>query len=187
MKDLLLVIDMQKVYEEGAPWACRGVDRVSSAIRRLLDSGRAAQTIFTRYDASTEPVGCWAAYNEAYADINADPRLSELVDALAPIAENYPIFSKQTYSSLSIPELAKAVSEADRVLVTGVVAECCVLATVLALVDAGAKVVYLKDAVAGRPLSLNRWWKPSSPASRRLTRDLVSVEEYLSSTDSSCK
>ena len=187
MKDLLLVIDMQKVYEEGAPWACRGVDRVSSAIRQLLDSGRAAQTIFTRYDASTEPVGCWAAYNEAYADINADSRLSELVDALAPIAENYPIFSKQTYSSLSIPELAKAVSEADRVLVTGVVAECCVLATVLALVDAGAKVVYLKDAVAGQTAEFEQMVETIVASFAPIHTCVMTVEEYLSSTDSSCK
>ena len=60
MKDLLLVIDMQKVYEEGEPWACRGVGRVSQNILRLLGSGRAQETIFTRFDAVADPGGGWA-------------------------------------------------------------------------------------------------------------------------------
>ena len=62
MKDLLLVIDMQKVYEEGAPWACRGVDRVSSAIRRLLDSGRAAQTARTKWTRTNVRVRAFTAF-----------------------------------------------------------------------------------------------------------------------------
>lgn len=179
MKDLLLVIDMQKVYEEGAPWACRGVDRVSGQILRLLDCKKAAQTIFTRFDAAADPVGCWAGYNEAYADINADPELAELVDALAPAAKAYPIYSKQTYSSLSIPELAKAAAEADRVLVTGVVAECCILATVLALVDAGAKVVYLKDAVAGQTAEFEQMVETIVASFSPIHTCVMTVEEYL--------
>lgn len=34
-------------------------------------------------------------------------------------------------------------------IVTGVVAECCVLSTVMSLIDMGIYVIYLKDAVAG--------------------------------------
>lgn len=183
MKDLLLVIDMQKVYEEGAPWACRDVDRVSGRILRLLESGQADKTIFTRFDAAADPVGCWAGYNEAYADINADPRLGELVDALAPAAKAYPIFSKQTYSSLSIPELAEAAAQADRVVVTGVVAECCILATVLGLVDAGAKVVYLKDAVAGQTAAFEQMVETIVASFAPIHTCVMTVEEYLSQTN----
>ena len=96
MKDLLLVIDMQKVYEEGEPWACRGVDRVSQNILRLLEAGRAEKTIFTRFDAVADPVGAWADYNREFADITADPRLAEIVDALAGAAAEYPVYTKHT-------------------------------------------------------------------------------------------
>ena len=99
MKDLLLVIDMQKVYEEGEPWACRGVGRVSQNILRLLGSGRAQETIFTRFDAVADPVGAWADYNREFADVNADPRLAQIVDALAQAAAQYPVYTKHTYSS----------------------------------------------------------------------------------------
>ena len=34
-------------------------------------------------------------------------------------------------------------------VITGVVAECCVLSTVMALIDEGIPVVYLTDAVSG--------------------------------------
>ena len=38
MRDLLLVIDLQKVYADGAPWACRETGRACAAVRRLLVS-----------------------------------------------------------------------------------------------------------------------------------------------------
>ena len=38
----------------------------------------------------------------------------------------------------------------DRILLAGVVAECCVLSTLMAAMDAGKKVVYLTDCVAGQ-------------------------------------
>ena len=61
----------------------------------------------------------------------------------------HPLFHKSTYSSLSNPELRALISEYDRVVVTGVVAECCVLSTVFSLIDAGVPFLYIRDAVSG--------------------------------------
>ena len=180
MKDLLLVIDMQKVYAEGEPWACRETDRVCDNLLRVLDSGKPDKVIFTRFDAPEEPVGCWAEYNSTYAQINADQRLGELMDPIAKASEGYPVYSKQTYSSLPIPEVASAVAAADRVVVTGVVAECCILATVEGLIDAGAKVVYLKDAVAGQSVEFEQMVEKIVASFAPIHTSVMTVEEYLS-------
>ena len=179
MKDLLLVIDMQKVYEEGEPWACRGVDRVSQNILRLLAAGRAENTIFTRFDAVADPVGAWEDYNREFSDVNADPRLAEIVDALAGAAAEYPVCTKHTYSSLPIPQVAEAVARADRVVVTGVVAECCILSTVEGLIDAGAKVVYLTDAVAGQTAEFEQAVEKIVASFSPIHTSVMTVDDYL--------
>ena len=47
--------------------------------------------------------------------------------------------------------MREAAARAARVVVTGVVAECCAQSTVLAGIDLGHRMVYLTDAVAGVP------------------------------------
>ncbi len=147
--DLLLVIDMQNVYTAGQEWACEGIEEASAAILRLLKNEAPKQVIFTKYVAPKHPEGVWKEYNEVNAAINADPWLNELIPEFASFARQFPLYSKSTYSSFSIPELEKAARCADHVLISGVVAECCVLSTVLSAIDAGCKVIYLTDAVAG--------------------------------------
>ena len=50
---------------------------------------------------------------------------------------------------MSIPEVRAAAEAAERVVLTGVVSECCVLSTAFAAIDMGCHVVWLKDAVSG--------------------------------------
>ena len=63
--------------------------------------------------------------------------------------DKYKVIDKSVYSSLSVDEVKLAVESSSCVVVTGVVAECCVMSTVMNLIDLGKYVVYLKDAVAG--------------------------------------
>ena len=79
----------------------------------------------------------------------ADAFANAMLPEMAPYLERYPLLDKSVYSSFSIPKLREAAARADRVVVTGVVAECCVLSTVLAGIDLGHRMVYLTDAVAG--------------------------------------
>ena len=48
MKDLLMVIDMQKAYLKGAPWECLDTEGAAANIARLIDSGSADGAVFTR-------------------------------------------------------------------------------------------------------------------------------------------
>ena len=151
MKDLLMVIDMQKAYLNGAPWECLDTEGAEANIVRLLESGACDEVMITRYEYPKAPAGVWKAYNEVYADINADPVNEEFTDGIAPFAERYPVYVKDVYGSFSDPAIRAAVRETgcDTLVVTGVVAECCVLSTVYGAIDEGYKVIYLTDAVSG--------------------------------------
>ena len=64
-----------------------------------------------------------------------------------------PVFEKSVYSSLKVPEVKRAALEATarggRVVLTGVVAECCVLSTAFDAIDLGCEFIYVTDAVSG--------------------------------------
>lgn len=148
---LLLIIDMQNVYKEGQPWECKNYDNALSNILDLLSEGLFSQdnTILTRYIASAHPTGVWKNYNEEYAEINANQWYNDLDQKLQLRCKDYRCYDKSTFSSYSVKELQEAVNNASSVVITGVVAECCVLATVFSLIDTGKYVYYITDAVAG--------------------------------------
>lgn len=179
MKDLLLVIDMQHVYEPGQPWACPKIMDACTNIIKLLESGRADQVIFTRFDAAEDPAGAWADYNREYADINADPDMARIIAPLEELSKQHTVCSKHTYSSFAVPEVAEASARAGHVVVTGVVAECCVLSTVEALIDAGCHVIYLDDAVAGQTPELEQMVRQIISGFSPVHTQVMSTREYL--------
>lgn len=151
--DLLLVIDMQNAYTEFGPWTCPHMEQAADNIMTLIETGQFAQVIFTRFDAPQHPVGTWEDYNTINCVVNENIFMNELVPQLAPYAEIYHLYSKSTYSALSVPEIQAAASECIRrggsVVLTGVVSECCVLSTAFQLIDMGCPVIYITDACAG--------------------------------------
>lgn len=149
-RDLLIVIDLQNVYLPGEEWMCPSMREAVKNICTLLDSGTVEQAIFTRFTAPQKPQGTWKNYNEVNAEVNADARLNEMVEEIRPYLGRYPLYDKSTYSSMRIAALAEAAKRADRILLSGVVAECCVLATMLEAIDDGHRVVYLTDCVSGQ-------------------------------------
>lgn len=146
---LLLVIDMQNVYLPGEKWECKNFNNALDSIKTIINKNICEKVIFTRFLANENPQGIWKDYNVENFDVNSDEWANELVDDLKDIIENYECYDKSVYSSYSIDEVKNEANKASCVVVTGVVAECCVLSTVMSLIDAGIYVVYLKDAVAG--------------------------------------
>lgn len=179
-KDLLLIIDMQNVYTAGQDWACCRIRQAADSILRLLSSGAFEDVIFTRFLASQSPSGVWKEYNRVNEAINRDPWKNEMMPEFAPFLERYPLFTKSVYSSFAIPEVQKAARSADRVAVAGVVAECCVLSTVLAGVDAGIPILYLKDAVSGLTPESERAVQDILSGFEPLHVRILSVSDYLS-------
>ncbi len=177
--DLLLIIDMQNVYLSGQPWACSGIEAVQSQILRLLESPKTTNVLFTRYIPSDHPVGRWAEYNRLYEEINANPWMSEMVESLFPYTNRWPVYDKAVYSSYSIREVQTLAARAERVVIAGVVAECCVLATVFGAVDAGDPVVYLTDAVAGLTEDSRQTAQQIVESFAPLHVSVMTTEEYL--------
>lgn len=147
--DLLMVIDMQNVYLEGQPWGCVRTGKALENIKMLIESHVPDNVIFTRYMPPEHPVGTWERYNIENKEINENAWMSAMIDDCVPYLEKYPLFTKSRYSSYSNAEVKALASRARRVLLCGVVAECCVLFTLLSGIDAGDKMVYLKDACSG--------------------------------------
>lgn len=151
--DLLLVIDMQNAYTELGPWTCPNMERAANQITTLIERGQFTQVIFARFDAPQQPVGTWKDYNDINRNVNEDSFLNELIPQLAPYAKVFPLYSKSTYSALTVPEIQTAVMECIQrggsLVLTGVVSECCVLSTAFQAIDMGCPVIYITDACAG--------------------------------------
>ena len=50
---------------------------------------------------------------------------------------------------MTIPQIKEEALKHKRLVITGVVAECCVLSTCFEAIDLGCKIIYLSDAVVG--------------------------------------
>lgn len=177
--DLLLVIDMQNIYTTGQKWACLDTEGAAERVNRIIDAGVCSSVIFTRFLADPNPDGVWADYNRQYEEINNNQWANEMVPQLSGALARYPLYTKSVYSSLAIPEVLDAAKQADRVVVTGVVAECCVLSTVFALIDAGIYVVYLTDGVSGLDKEKEAATELTLSGLSPLHLSMMTTEEYL--------
>lgn len=179
--DLLLVIDMQNVYLPGQPWACETASRTKKNILKLLENHPKEQVIFTRYIAAEHPVGTWKTYNEMNKKINEDPWMNELMDGIKEAAKEYPVYDKSTYSSFQITAIRQAAQKADRIILTGVVSECCVLSTFFEGIDLGYKLLWLTDAASGLNPTLEAETLHILQGLSPLHVEFMTTEEYLHS------
>ena len=148
-EDLLIAIDFQNVYLPGQPWACPIMDQAIENTLRIIHSQNSPDYVLTQYMPPENPVGCWKRYNEEYAEINADKFLSDFPESIRQIITADNVIVKDTYSSMDCAALRSRLEGKKRVVLTGVVAECCVLATMMDAIDLGYEVIYLYDCVSG--------------------------------------
>lgn len=179
--DLLLVIDMQNVYTKGQQWACLDTAKAADKVNLLINENICADVIFTRFIASNSPYGVWKDYNKQNAKINSDTWANQMLPQFSNALKTYPLYTKSVYSSLAIPEVFDAAKKADRVIVTGVVEECCVLSTVFALIDAGIYTVYLVDAVSGLDKEKEAAAELVLSGLSPLHLSMMTVSEYMAS------
>ena len=177
--DLIIVVDMQNVYCKGEPWACLDTEGAAESILKILDKASPEQVILTEFLAPEDPVGDWKVYNETFRDINENEYMNELVAQLKERAAAYKVFGKSTFSSLKVPEIQALARKAGRVVVTGVVAECCVLATAFDAVDLGCHVVYLTDAVSGFDHEKERGAMLAMQGLAPVQSTIMTTQEYL--------
>ena len=182
--DLLLLVDFQNVYLPGNDWACPSMPEALQNTLRILDAAGAPECVMTRFIAPAEPAGRWREYNEAYREINENPYLAELAEALAPYAEHTTVIDKSTYSSMDAPEVLAAMEGKKAVVLAGVTAECCVLATMMDAMDLGYEVVYLYDCIAGQNAELEAQVRGIAEMFEPTQITVMGSEEYLAAIGS---
>ena len=179
-EDLLLVVDFQNIYLPGYDWACPSMPADMEHTMKLLDAQCAPECVMTKYVAPAEPTGRWRQYNEAYREINANAFLAQFPEALAPYAARTTVVEKSTYSSMDAPEVLAAMEGKKAVVLAGVVADCCVLATMMDAMDLGYEVVYLYDCIAGVSAQSEAEIRALAEVFSPIHTTVMSSDEYLS-------
>jgi nicotinamidase-related amidase len=142
---LLAVIDMQDFFAAGSPWEVPGFADLIEPVDALA-RGYGPRAVFTRFVIPAKPEGSWAGYYRAWPQVLA-PEAAHLADLAQPWLGRDTV-DTTTFSKWG-PALAALVGPSGDLTVCGVSTDCCVLATVLAAVDAGVQVRVIADACAG--------------------------------------
>ena len=170
---------MQNIYLPQEEWACPSMPAASAAIRKLIDSGKAGNVMFTQYLAPEHPEGRWKVYNETYREFNEDPYLCAITDEFLPYLEKYPVEIKSTFSCLKQENILNAARKADSLLLSGVVAECCVLSTMMEAIDLGIHVIYLTDCCSGQTAEKEDLVRVIAGNSDPVHLTVMTSEEYI--------
>jgi nicotinamidase-related amidase len=149
-----LVIDMQRLFAEPGPWFVPWMPKVLPNVveiaRRHPD-----RTVLTRFIPPAEPgdlPGAWRDYYRHWRAMTReclDDRLLDLVEPLRALAPPARVCDKAVYSAFGNPALSRwlRTQSVDTLIVTGGETDVCVLATVMAAVDRGFRVVLPTDAL----------------------------------------
>jgi nicotinamidase-related amidase len=111
--------------------------------------------VFTRFIPPThreDASGTWRDYYDQWQEMtreHLDPRLLELVEPLAALVPPAQILDKAVYSAFHDPRFAVSLRKRGitTLIITGGETDVCVLATVMAAVDLGFRVVLPTDAL----------------------------------------
>lgn len=150
MSARLVIIDGQRIFTDpSSPWASPMWEEAQRNIRALAQRFEAVRT---RWIPPADPRGSWGPYMEAWphAQLEADDPLLDFDTAIASISG--PVVEAPTFGKWG--ELAALCGQ--RIILTGVSTDCCVLSTALAAADAGAYVTVAGDACAGSDLDNHR-------------------------------
>ena len=149
-----LCIDMQRLFEPGAPWATPWMERVLPHIEALVRHAP-VRTVFTRFvppRSKEDAWGVWRAYYEKWENITRDrlaPNLLELMPSLAAHVPPAFVLDRQVYSVFANGRLRNYLDEhhVDTLIVSGGETDVCVLASVLNAIDIGYRVILVEDGL----------------------------------------
>lgn len=149
-----LAVDMQALFAEQTPWFVPWLPRVLPNVLAIAQR-HPDRTIFTRFVPprhAAQAAGAWRDYYERWRDMTRerlDPRLLELVAPLRALVPPARVLDKGVYSAFAHPGLAPGLRRRGigTVIVSGGETDVCVMATVIAAVDLGFRVVLPTDAL----------------------------------------
>lgn len=149
-----LCVDMQNLFDRGAPWATPWMRRVLPVVAGIARAHR-RHTVFTRFippHRAEDTSGAWRRYYERWREVTRerlDPHLLQLLPELASLVPPARVLDKSWYSPFQGTRLQARLREeqVDTLVITGAETDVCVLAAVLDAVDLGYRVVVVQDAV----------------------------------------
>jgi nicotinamidase-related amidase len=149
-----LCIDMQLLFADGGPWPVPWIEKVQPQIVEIV-SRKPACTVFTRFVPPREPQslpGAWQRFYRHWREVtleHLDPELLKLLPALAQFVPPASVIDRYVYSAFSGSELPHHLGarHCDTLVISGGETDMCVLATTLAAVDRGYRVVMIADAL----------------------------------------
>lgn len=145
---------MQNLFGPNGPWCTPWLERVLPNVVPLV-ARDPARTVFTRFIPPEQPdqaAGMWRLYFKKWNKVTRselDPGLLELLPRLKTFAPPALVFDKPAYSAFSNSRLHPFLQEkrVHTLVVSGTETDVCVLATVLAAVDLGYRVIVAEDAL----------------------------------------
>ena len=142
----LVIVDAQRAFVDAdSPWCTAGAADALAGMRRLAQAF-GERTVLTRFVPPAAPHGSWRDYYERWSFARDAGPLWELVAPWTGAdSVDVPTLSKWG------PALAARVGAAPELVLCGISTDCCVLATALAAIDAGARVRVAADACAAEP------------------------------------
>jgi nicotinamidase-related amidase len=149
-----LCVDMQNLFAPGAPWATPWMERVLPRVRALVERAP-KRTVFTRFippQSKESARGVWKIYYEKWECVTReklDLRMLELAGPLQGFVPPATVFDRQIYCAFGNGTLQSFLEtrNVDTLVVSGGETDVCVLASVLAAVDIGYRVVLAEDAL----------------------------------------
>jgi nicotinamidase-related amidase len=145
---------MQRLFAEQTEWFMPWLGRILPNVVAIATHAP-ERTLCTRFIPPQVPeqmIGAWRDYYRHWRAMTRDtldPRLLELVEPLARLCPPIRLLDKAVYSVFADPRLALALRRKGikTLIVTGGETDVCVLATVMAAVDLGFRVVLPSDAL----------------------------------------
>ncbi len=180
-KDTLIVVDFQNVYLPGYDWSCPSMPEAMKNTMKILDAPNAPDFIMTKYIAPANPSGRWRQYNQTYQAVNQDAFLNEIPADLIPYAAKTSVIEKSTYSAMKSKQVLSALNGKTAVVLTGVAAECCILATMMDAIDMGYEIIYLYDCIAGQTPELESEIQKLAETFTPIHTSVMNSGEYLAS------
>lgn len=149
-KTMHLAIDMQRIFAEATEWFITWLPRVLPRVAALTRHAP-ERTLCTRFIPPASPddaTGAWRDYYrhwEAMTREQITPALLDLVEPLDALCPPGRRIDKAVYSAFGNKRLARALRRRgiETLIISGGETHVCVLATVMAAVDLGFRVVPL--------------------------------------------
>jgi nicotinamidase-related amidase len=153
-KTVHLCLDMQVMFSKDGPWPTPWLERVLPNVVHLVEA-MPRRTVFTRFIPplrGEDMPGMWRAYYRKWPQVTRQrlpPAQLELLPELRRFAPPAVVFDKFVYSAFADGRLSPQLVErsVSTLLISGSETDVCVLATVLAAVDLGYRVILATDAI----------------------------------------